>query len=118
MVDDCTESGVNLATQPSEKLRHDTIDCMVVMLRLFLAAGATPRMWKRDVSKAFRRLPVDASHLDLSWAAFVSEGVHMVAQHVAMSFGTTSAVHAWHRVWVPVCCRPPAVHGTVRTFCG
>ena len=97
IVDHKTESEVNCATQPSDKLAHDTIDVLVSMLRMFLVAGLMPVLWKRDIGMAFRRLAIATQHLDLSWVVFMAEGVAMVAQHLAMPFGTTSAVHAWHR---------------------
>ena len=55
-------------------------------------------MWKRDVSKAFRRCPILADHLDLAWIVFKARGQLWVAQHLGMPFGATSAVYAWHRV--------------------
>ena len=55
-------------------------------------------MWKRDVSKAFRRCPISVDHLDLSWVVFAAEGLYWVSQHLGMPFGATSAVYAWHRV--------------------
>ena len=97
IVDHKTESEVNCATQPSDKLAHDTIDVLVSMLRMFLVAGVMPLLWKRDIGMAFRRLAIATEHQDLSWVAFMAQGVAMVAQHLAMPFGTTSAVHAWHR---------------------
>ena len=36
-------------------------------------------------------------HHDLTYVVFMAHGEALVAQHVAMPFGTTSAVHAWHR---------------------
>ena len=97
VVDHKSESEINLATQPTEKLSHDTIDSMVKMVQQFVVNGCSPLMWKRDIGKAFRRLPVRVDHLDLSWVVFLADGVRMVAQHLAMPFGTTSAVHGWHR---------------------
>ena len=97
IVDHKTESEVNCATQPTEKLSHDTIDTMATMIKLFVNGSAIPHMWKRDISKAFRRLPIQADHLALSWVTFLAQGTRMVAQHLGMPFGTTSAVHAWHR---------------------
>ena len=96
-VDHKTESSVNLATQPRDKLAHDTIDVMIGMLRLYVMMGMAPLLWKRDIGMAFRRLAVCADHLDLTWVCFMYQGVQMVAQHLGMPFGTTSAVHAWHR---------------------
>ena len=42
VVDHKTESSVNLATQPRDKLAHDTIDVMVGILRMFIVMGMVP----------------------------------------------------------------------------
>ena len=79
-------------------MRHDTVDVLITILLSFLAAARSPRMWKRDVSKAFRRCPIAAEHLDLSWVVFMALGRTWVSQHLGMPFGATSAVYAWHRI--------------------
>jgi len=98
VVDHMTESWQNPAMRPVDKVTHDCVDVLVYMLVAFLKAGVTPLMWKRDVSKAFRRLPVQCAHLDLCWVAFLHQGICYAAQHVGMPFGATSSVYAWHRV--------------------
>ena len=103
IVDDCSESGANLATQAGEKLRNDGIDVLALMTRGLAQAGAHPLLWKRDIESAFRKLPIQVDHLDLTFVVFMVDDVAYVAQHVAMPFGTTSAVHAWHRVGSPLC---------------
>jgi len=60
--------------------------------------GVTPELWKRDISSAFRRVPICARHLEFSWVAFWSEGLVWISQHLGMPFGAVSAVYAWHRV--------------------
>ena len=55
-------------------------------------------MWKRDVSQAFRRVPIDSHHLDLTWVIWAAGDLIWNAQHRGMPFGTVSAVVAWHRV--------------------
>ena len=65
--DHVTESLINGATFPSDRVHHDTIDVLICILLLFMTAGLEPRMWKRDVSKAFRCCPISVEHLDLSW---------------------------------------------------
>eukprot|EP00972_Heterocapsa_arctica_P097744 14421070-Heterocapsa_arctica.AAC.1 len=67
------------------------------MTVVLMRAGCVPLFWKRDISRAFRRLPILASHLDLSWVVFLVAGCCMAAQHLGMPFGTISAVYAWHR---------------------
>ena len=67
---------------------------MVAMLRPLLADGHQPLMWKRDIGKAFRRLPIQETHLDLAWVVWLHFGSLVAAQHLGVPFGTTSAVHA------------------------
>ena len=97
IVDDCSESGINTATQAAERLRNDTVDVLALMIRRISMAGRVPAMWKRDIASAFRRLPISETHLDLAYVVFLVDSVVWIAQHLAMPFGTTSAVHAWHR---------------------
>ena len=91
------ESETNPATVTTGKISHDTIDTLVQMVVFFLTRGLVPFLWKRDISRAFRRLPILVAHLDVSWVVFVYAGNRLAAQHVGMPFGATSAVHAWHR---------------------
>ena len=73
-VDHATESLINGATFPCDRVHHDTIDVLICILLMFMTAGSEPRMWKRDVSKAFRRCPISVEHLDLSWVVFAADG--------------------------------------------
>ena len=98
VVDDCSESGLNGATQATQRLVHDTLDVLVQMLLFHMRRGLQPRMWKRDVSRAFRRVPIQVDHLEFAWVAFMWRGMAWMAQHMGMPFGTTSAVHSWHRL--------------------
>ena len=97
IVDDCSESGVNMATQAQEKLKNDGIDILALMARSMARTGRQPLLWKRDIESAFRKLPIEVDHHDLTYVVFMVHGEAFVAQHIAMPFGTTSAVHAWHR---------------------
>ena len=98
IVDHETESLINEATRPADKIQHDSLDILAVIVTMLMAAGATPALWKRDVSSAFRRVPILAGHLDLSWVAWFDAGKFWIAQHLGMPFGTVSAVYAWHRL--------------------
>ena len=98
VVDHMTESMHNPATVPVDKIKHDNVDALVRILVCFMRNGVCPEMWKRDISKAFRRLPVQISHLDMSWVVFLHAGIIWAVQHLGMPFGTTAAVYAWHRV--------------------
>ena len=98
IVDHETESGVNTATAPVDKIHHDSIDSLVSILQKFMMHGTTAEMWKRDISKAFRRVPVAAEHHEFAWTVWKSHGQLWISQHFGMPFGTVSAVYAWHRV--------------------
>ena len=76
---------------------HDIIDVLICILRMFLTAGLEPRMWNRDVSKAFRRCLISVEHPDLSWVVSAAEGLDWVSQHLGPLFGAASAAYAWHR---------------------
>ena len=98
IVDHKTESGINYAIAPADRIRHDNVDTLVTSILVLMRAGVEVELWKRDVSQAFRRLPIWAGHLDLTWVVFLAYGVAYAAQHRGMPFGTISAVYAWHRV--------------------
>ena len=93
-----TESMINAATQPQDMIVHDILDVLALIVLEFFKAGVDVLMWKRDISKAFRRVPIASEHLDLSWVVFAFAGTTWVAQHTGMPFGTVSANMAWHRV--------------------
>ena len=82
---------------------RDTIDMLVCMLLALMRRGHCPRLWKRDVSRAFRKIAIAAEHLHLSWVTFMRAGVAWAAQHTAMPFGITTAVYGWHRVGAMLC---------------
>ena len=98
VVDHESESGVNRATVPCDRIQHDTLDTLAAIVLRFFDLGCNVSMWKRDVSKAFRRVPVRSEHLQFSWAVWSHQGLLWTAQHKGMPFGTVSAVYAWHRV--------------------
>ena len=98
IVDHETESFINEATRPQDRVRHDGLGLLAFIVTALMLAGVLPELWKRDVSSAFRRVPILAAHLDLSWVVWWADGRFWIAQHVGMPFGTVSAVYAWHRV--------------------
>ncbi len=67
-VDHGSECWSNLATELSERLKNDTIDLLVWMFMILLKAAFGVSFWKRDYSRAFRRIPLWVGHLDLTWA--------------------------------------------------
>ena len=93
-----SENLVNAATAPGESIINDTVDELHLILLAFLRFGVCPRMWKRDFSKAFRRVGVRSDHLQYAWVLWVFAGDFFRSQHLAQPMGSVSAVHAWHRV--------------------
>ena len=119
-VDDMSESGCNMACEPTEKLKCNGIDelCAVAMMLHRLGAGNL-KLWKADIAKAYRRVPVDPADRWATWVCLSVSGIPMVAQHNAMPFGAVGEQPSRLRTTSPV---PPlrvafqqaaSTHGTV-----
>ena len=89
---------INPATVPVDKISHDAIEVLITMRLLFMYWGVEPLQWKRDISKAFRRVPICPEHLEFAFVIWRDQGAEWVSQHLCMPFGTVSAVYSWHRV--------------------
>ena len=87
-----------MCTSPKDKVTHDTLDVLSDIVLEFFDRGCEVRLWKRDVSQAFRRVPIKADQLEFAWGVWAHQGVLWVAQHLATQFGTIGAVYSWHRV--------------------
>ena len=88
--DDEKESGCNKATQPTEKLHCDGIDWLCALAMILHMAGVEHmKMWKADVTKAYRRIPVHPSDHWMMWVAVLIGDEPMVARHNATPFGAT-----------------------------
>ena len=55
-------------------------------------------MFKEDISRAFRRLPIKEQHLKFVVIFFMYQGIRWRAQHLTCPFGAVGSVTAWHRV--------------------
>ena len=77
-VDHFTESGINPATRPQDAIEHETVDHYISLLIFCMSSGVTPRMWKRDVAQAFRKVPIKHDSNDLAWVIFSHLGVKWV----------------------------------------
>ena len=67
-VDHYTEGGMNGASVPQESPHCDNVDIMLQMVIRFLGKSGKRRlvrMWKRDFSKAYRRIGIVPSRLSL-----------------------------------------------------
>ena len=59
---------MNGATFPPDSVAYDIIVVLICILLMRMTLVLPPRLWKRDVSKAFRRCPISVEHLDrLGW---------------------------------------------------
>ena len=76
IVDHHTECGVNLCTTPQDRVKHDTLDSLAQVVLQFFDESCHVRLWKRDVSQAFRRVPVPKGAAFLEHAEAVSENSH------------------------------------------
>ena len=122
-IDDLTASGINSSTAPQEKLKYDSLDTYLGVLREFhskvpVSAGVhfalcqghlwsvvcflqgAMKSFKTDVRSAFRLVPVAEEHQQFAGILFLFEGRVYSAVHLAMMFGGIGSVHAWHR---PAC---------------
>lgn len=97
VVDHMTESGVNLCTQPVDKIRHDNLDTLSEIVLKYFEADCPVHLWKRDISQAYRRVPVAMTHWEFAWVVWLHEGVYMTAQHTGIPFGAVAAVYSFHR---------------------
>ena len=61
-MDDFTCSGVNPATYLSHSMANENIDFLVVLLSMMRQVILNLRLWKADVRKAFRVVPMCAEH--------------------------------------------------------
>jgi len=50
-----------------------------------------------DIDSAFRRIPIRPEDRQYSNVAFKRNGRTVIAQHLAMMFGSVSSVHQWER---------------------
>ena len=110
-VDDYTRCGVNGATSPAERLRHETIDDLFRLAKrvadtairappsLSSPEGGPARvrarqvsdditLIKADVDAAFRRCPLRPDHRRFAYVAFKHKGAAVIARHNSLPFGT------------------------------
>jgi hypothetical protein len=103
-IDEETRCLVNSTCEPAERLSHDRLDALVVVMRaLYSKAGVLPMLWKADVDAAVRRVLIKPQHRFAAWVAFIAGGERLVAQHFATPFGSIASVHAWERIGAMIC---------------
>ena len=62
-IDHLTESLINPATRTYETLENDNLDLFFNVIRLLLSYRIEFCMFKENISRAFRRLPIKQQHL-------------------------------------------------------
>ena len=68
------EDSVNGHVFPRERLKHDTLDQLEAVMRLFVeCTGQIPGLVKEDVDSAFRRIPIAADQRWVCGCAFAAE---------------------------------------------
>ena len=98
VVDEETDSGVNPATVPVDSTHYESADVLIAIVLEFFHYKVPIRMWKRDISKAFRRLLLRAAHLPFASSVFKHDNLVWIIDHFTMIFGANSANQSWHRV--------------------
>ena len=97
-IDHLTESLINPATRTYETLENDNLDLFFNIIRLLLSHRIKFAMFKEDISRAFRRLPIKSQHLKVIVVFFKYQGIIWWAQHLTCPFGAVGSVTAWHRI--------------------
>ena len=73
---------VNGHTFPQEKLKHETLDELVVAMKQFWkCVGVPPALWKADIDSAFRRVPIKPAHRWACGIAFKVDGQVRPCKH-------------------------------------
>ena len=99
-IDDFHASGINEATQVSERICYDDLDTLVAVGQLVRQNSPGPlRLRKDDVVGAYKTLPIRTVHLPYAVAVTEDAACTGVAlQLFSCPFGALSSVHSWHRV--------------------
>ena len=80
------------------KVKHETVDVLMHMVCLFWAVGVQCSMWKRDISRAYRSLPVAAEQLQYAGCVFMNELEVWLCTHLALPFGGVGSGYGWHEM--------------------
>ena len=96
-VDDFTESLINEWCFPVDSPLTDSLETMIFMIIFLWRKGKLPKMWKRDVRRAFRNLPVYFRHLKFMVVAWMYKQRLWTSRHTGLPFGSVGAVYGWHR---------------------
>ena len=92
-MDDYCYSDVNDACIPGDSPVPETMESMIGMCHWFTSRGISVRMWKRDVWRAYRNLPVAVAHLLMMSAVWMMREEIFVADHLGLPFGSIGVVY-------------------------
>eukprot|EP00971_Amphidinium_carterae_P079738 1577768-Amphidinium_carterae.1 len=83
-VEHFAESGINgsMEVQDSPSHTHDTFAYFSTISNMFFQTRHQCCMWKRDASRAFRRLPICVDHFEIAWVVWLCRGQSNMAQQV------------------------------------
>ena len=93
-IDHLTESLINPATRTYVILENDNFDFFFNIIRLLLSHRIKFAMFKEDISRAFRRLPIRQQHLKFTFVFFMYQGIPWRAQHLTCPVGAVGSVTA------------------------
>ena len=96
-VDDFSFSDINRACEPQGATMPQGVEFFTAMFLFLLRYKVVPKLWKRDIKRAYRSLPVFSEHLVFIWVIWMCDCEYWIAQHCANPFGPIAAVRAWHR---------------------
>ena len=101
-IDDMTRSGCNASTTTVEKLKYESMDSYLALLReMGKKVGKDLELWKADIDSAFRRIPVMPSRHEFAYIVFKTQSGCKIAKHLGLPFGAVSSVHHWERIGMP-----------------
>ncbi len=89
---DHPQVSLNSATHPRNKLQGDNVFTLLQLILLFFRCGASPAIWKRDISSAFRRVPLRQLHAFLYAVVWAASGQLWLARHLGCPFGAVASV--------------------------
>ena len=93
-----SEGGINNATRPAGRIVHQAVHHFIILLMMFMRMGMEPLMFKRDIRKAFRTIPICVKGFELAHVCFAFEGHYWACRQLGMLFGCAAAVLSFHRL--------------------
>ena len=80
-----SEGGINNATRPAGRIVHQTLHHLMRM-------GMEPLMFKRDIRKAYRTIPMCVKCCEFAHVCVAFEGQYWACRQLGMPFGCVAAV--------------------------